>query len=587
MIQFIFKTIFRGFQAIIFGGLCLVIILSAWAGDVSMSPPVHALSLGDTPKYGPGFTHFNYTRPHAPKGGVLRLHSGSNFDNFNPFVAKGTPSPAFYLLDDSLCVRSLDEPSTYYGLIAEKMELAKDRSKIIFHIRPEARFHDHTPIRAEDVVFSFEALHANFGSMLRQYFRHITHVRELDPLRVEFGFSPNAPRETYLIAAILTVYPRHYWSKKDLSRTSLEAPVGSGPYRVGVFDPGKYIVYERVTDYWAKDLPVRRWQYNFDEIRYEYFRDTTVAMEAFRAGLFDVKKDLSFRQIKPLENLAGVKIIRLPHWEPQGMKGFFFNLRRKPFDDQKVRRALILAFDWEWTKARLLSPNTIRCDSFFTNSDLSAGQGHHLPVSAGSGFNRKNLLEASRMLDEAGWQLKNGIRVNRANTPLSFRLLTSSTDFQRLAQPWIFNLKKLGIHAGTHLVDSAQMVHRQRHYDYDMIATRYGQRIWPGRELILRFHSRYVPPGSGGWNLIGIDDPKIDRLVTSIVEVETRSELGAVCRTLDRLLMAGDYVIPLGVDATYNLAVREGIGIPDSPPVYGLGEHSWWVQSGFMKEKVP
>lgn len=563
----------------------------------------HALSLGAPPKYGPGFEQFDYTRPHAPKGGELRRHAIGSFNNFNPFTAKGRPAAAFHLTDDTLCVRSLDEPYAVYGLIAEKMEFPRDRSWIVFHINPRARFHDGTAITAEDVVYSYNALNGNLGSAFRRFFRHVTDVRALDESRVRFSFSPRAPREMPLIVSTLQIYPKHCWSQRDISRTTLEIPVGSGPYRIKSYELGRNIVYERVRDYWAKDLPVRRWQHNFDTLRYEYFRDTTVAMEAFRAGLYDMRLEHSARYWDDLKKIEGVDILRLKHDQPQGVEGFFFNIRRKPFDDQLVRRALLLAFDWEWTNDHLLYGQYLRCDSYFSNSDLSAQaslappsgkeaelllahkahlppavfkKSAGLPVSDGTGFNRANLVEAADLLKAAGWRIKNGKLVDAQNTPFRFRLLSNSQSMQRIAQPWFKNLSRLGIQASVHMVDSAQFIHRVQGYDYDMIASRFGQRLWPGQEQRLNWHSESAR-SPGARNLIGLEDPVIDNLVETLVNARDRAGLRAAGRALDRVLLAGDYVIPLGISTTYDLALRKGFGLPDTRPGYDLGEDCWWA----------
>ncbi len=561
----------------------LFVLTATWAqaADAPLGPRVHALSMGGTPKYAKDFTHFDYVRPDAPKGGVFRRHSLGSFDNFSPFAVKGRPAAGFHGLDDALCVQSLDEINTVYGLIAESIQVSTDHSRIRFHINPKARFHDGGPIRAKDVIFSFNALKGKLGSGLRRFFKDVRSVQALDPLRVEFRFAPKAPRELYLIIACLQVYPSHYWSKREMGRTTLEIPVGSGPYRIASFDLGRNIVYQRVKDYWAKDLPVCRGMYNFDELRYEYFRDDTVALEAFRAGLYDLRMEYAARHWEALKQIPGVKTVRLSHDQPMGIEGFFFNTRRAPFNDPLVRQSLILAFDWKWTNTHLLYGQYQRCNSFFSNSDLSAakaGWTPALPVTNGNGFNRGNLVKAHDLLCRAGWTVKEGRRVNAKGTPLTFRLLVNSSGKQRLAQPWFFNLSKLGIRASAHLVDSAQFIHRLDNYDYDMIASAHGQRLWPGQEILFSWHSEFARPDSGGRNLIGLKDPVVDSLLTRILNARNRKQLIQAGRCLDQRLMSGHYVIPLGVSTTYNLAVRRGIAMPDHRPGYALGESCWWAE---------
>jgi microcin C transport system substrate-binding protein len=548
-------------------------------GDDTLGERVHALSLGDIPKYGPDFKGFSYANLNAPKGGEIRWHALGTFDNFNPFTMKGRPSAAFYLTDDSLAVRSLDEPYTVYGLIAESMQLAKDNSRILFHLHPDAKFHDGTSIKAEDVVFSFEALISNLSSTIRIFFQHVERVNVLNERTVEFSFSAEAPREMPLIVASLQVYPRHWWSSRDLSRTTLDIPVGSGPYKIASFDQGRNIVYQRVDDYWAQDLPVRRGLYNFDHIRYEYFMDDAVAFESFKAGLYDIRRERSARNWKRLSSLEGVEIRTIEHSEPRGIEGFFFNIRRKPFDDPHVRKAISLAFDWDWINRHYLYNTHVRCNSFFTNSDLSGFplfSDNEEEMERYDPFNRENLLAALDILNQAGWHIKKGRLVNSDDEPMRIRILTNSSSHQRMAQPWISHLKRLGIESSVQLVDSSQFVYRMMNYEYDVIASGQGQRIWPGMEIRFAWHSQYVKPDSGGRNLIGLMDPEVDALVESIIAAETREELRYHTRTLDRLLMSGNYVIPLGVSTSYLLALRHGIGIPEKAPGYGLGEETWW-----------
>ena len=324
------KTMIIKKQYLFFIYILIFCSFSCFASD-DLGPPVHALSLGDVPAYKADFKYFNYTSSDAVKGGELKKHALGIYDNFNPFTMKGKPAAAFYLTDDSLCIRSADEPYTVYGLIAESMQLAEDRSRIVFNINPYACFHDGSRITAYDVVFSFETMMKNFGSTIRIFFKHVEAVNALDDRRVEFRFSPDAPREMPLIVSSLQVYPQSWWSMRDTDSTTLEIPLGSGPYRIASFEQGRNIVYERVKDYWAKDLPVRKNLYNFDTIRYEYFMDSAVALEAFKAGLYDIHEIRSSKNIKAITKMENVSVINLPHQKPQGIEGFFFQYTKKAF----------------------------------------------------------------------------------------------------------------------------------------------------------------------------------------------------------------------------------------------------------------
>ncbi len=587
--------------------LVLLMVLGSMGVSHGKTIKTHALCLGGEPKYGQNFSHYGYVWPNAPKGGELRRFSIGAFNKFNPFIPKGHPAAAGELTTDSLCVRSLDEYYTVYGLIAQYMEFAQEenqRSWIIFHINPLARFHDNVPITAHDVVFSFNTLNNNIGNGFRRFFQHVKKVEALDDHRVKFSFSSGASKELPLIVSSLPVYPKHWWTAHGPTRNSLEIPVGCGPYQVKSFRFGRNIIYSRVKDYWAANLPVCKGLYNFDTIKYEYFREPTVALEAFKAGLYDMRLELSTRHWKALQNIDNVVVRKLKHEQPRGIEGFFFNTRRPPFDDPKVRKALLLAFDWEWTNAHLLQNEFTRCNSYFMNSDLSAadnspdgpagaeaallasyrdkippeimGSVKKLPSSQGDGFNRSNLGLAAGLLREAGFLVEKGCLKDSQGQCFRFRLLTDSQAMQRIALPWIRNLKRMGIHASVHLCDSAQFIRRMQDYDFDMIASAYGQRIWPGQEQLLYWHSDFKKM-PGGRNFIGLADPIVDELVKALVNAGDRKSLAGAGRALDRVLMQGDYVIPLGISTTYNLALHKRIGIPKIRPGFALGHESWWA----------
>lgn len=584
------------------------VLLAAWlllVPALAGAAVSHAITAGSPPKYAPGYRCFAYADPDAPKGGEMRRSATGRFNNFNPFAAKGMPPAGYELLDDSLMVTPEDDPHTQYGLIAEKVEMPGDRSWIVFHLDKRARFHDGRPITAGDVVFSFEEMGKGFGNGFRRYFRHVAGVRALDRGRVRFDFKPGAPRALASIIGQLPVYPAHYWATRNREATTLAPPLGSGPYRIKSFKPGREIVYERVRDYWAKDHPARRGQHNFDILRYDYFQDASVALEAFKAGLYDVREEHSAKTwamlyTGPAFDSGDIRRERFRHEQPLGIQGFFFNIRRPVFQDQRVRRALMLAFDYQWVDRKLLFGQYPRNTSYFTNSELAARglpQGrelrllepfraalppelftreHSLPPTPGDGHNRVNLLAAAQLLRQAGYELRGGTLVHSASgRPLRFRLVTDSTSMRRVALCFRSALRRLGVDMDLLLVDSPQFIRRMRDHDYDMIASSYGQQLIPGQEQMLYWHSSSAEM-EGGRNLIGLARPEVDALVEALAAAQDRETRMAAGRALDRVLLWGDYVIPLGATPFYRVAWWNRFGAPKTRPGYGLALECWW-----------
>ena len=598
--------------------IVLVLFVLTVATARAESPGVifsHALSSGGTPKYEAGFEQFDYVNPSAPKGGTLRDFSLGNFNSFNPFILKGECAAGAELVYDSLMVASGDEDGVYYGLLAEGVEMPEDRSWIIFHLRKEARFHDGTPVTAEDVVFSYNALVNNFGNTLKKYYEEIKEVEALDPYRVKFTFKARGSRELPGILAQLAVLPEHAWRGRDFSATTLDLPLGSGPYRISSFKQGRNITYERVKDYWAQDLPVCRGQYNFDVITFDYFRDGTVALEAFRAGLYDYRFENSAKTWAtmykgPAFDRGEIKRATLPHRLPQGMEGLVFNTRRPVFKNPRVRYALLLAFDYGWAKKRLYYDEPRRFTSYFFNSDFSAPplpgpeetallapfkdelpkevftSPYRIPESDGSGLIRERLIRAAQILKEEGWCIKGNRLVYgrdkgsvKQGSPFRFQFLSDSSATDRLLLPFQKNLARLGIEMIIHRSDSAQYTLRMRTYDYDMINASFGCMPTPGMEMKLYWHSESADR-KGARNLAGVKSPVVDFLVEKILSAPDRTTLVFAMHALDRVLLRGTYMIPFGTVSHYRLAYKDKFEMPDVIPGKKPGVATWWVRPG-------
>lgn len=566
----------------------------------------HGIAMHGDLKYPADFTHFEYANPDAPKGGNIVLSGYGTFDSFNPFVPKGDADGNIMLIYDTLLTNSADEPFSEYGLIAEKLEYPEDRSWVIFHIRPTARFHDGKPITADDVVFSFNTLMEKGQPYFRAYYADVAKVEALDTHRVKFTSRTNKNRELVLILGQLQVLPKHFWQDKEFS-ANLIIPLGSGPYRLKSFDQGKTVVYERVKDYWAADLPVRKGHFNFDQVTVEYYRDDTVLLEAFKNGRYDYRMENQAKRWATEytgEAFTRQRIIReeLTHQNPTGMQAFIMNIRRDPFKDARVRKALDLAFDFEWTNKHLFFGAYKRTNSFFSNSDLAATgipQGKELallepyrdalpaelftqpyqsPTTDGSGRNRDNMRQAIELLKAAGWEYQGTSLVNSVTgKPFKFEILLYSKDFERIALPFIKNLNRLGIDATVRNVDTTNYIRILREFDYDMIVGGFGQSNSPGNEQRDYWFSKYADQ-TASKNYIGIKDPIVDALVEKIIAAHSRDDLIAACRALDRVLLWNHYVIPQWHINTHRIAYWNKFSRPAIAPQYGAdpGFWTWW-----------
>ena len=557
------------------------------------------------------FQSFAYANPDAPKGGSLSLIGWggvTTFNSLNNYILKGDAAQGLELLFDTLMTPAADEPDAVYGLIAESAEVAGDGKSVTFYLRPEAKFSDGTQIAADDVVFSFDILKEKGHPLFHQMLRDVEKAEAVDPRTVRYTFKGDLVRDLPLTVAGLPVFSKAYYSKKAFDETTLEPPLGSGPYLVDKFQQGRNIVYRRNPDYWAKDLPVNKGRWNFDTIRYEYFRDRTAGMEAFKAGTYDLREEFTSKVWAteydfPAVRDGRVKKETLPDETPSGTQGFFINTRREKFQDPRVREALSLAFDFEWTNRNMFYSLYDRTQSYFENSPMKAegepteveralieslgvpvpegalGPAVLPPVSDGSGRDRASLQKASKLLDEAGWRVKDRKRVNGQGEQLSVEFLTFEPTFERIIAPYVKNLSLLGIDARIRRVDPAQYQQRLKDFDFDITTQRYGMRLTPGVELRSYFGSESASvPGS--LNLAGINDPAVDALIEKIVAAKSREEMYTAARALDRVLRASYYWVPHWYKASYTIAYWDKFARPETKPKYDRGIlDTWWSKA--------
>lgn len=568
----------------------------------------HAMTMFDNeiPKYAATFPYFDYVNPTAPKGGTLRLAVDGTFDSFNSFIPKGNAASTGSV--ETLLVNSADEPFTAYGLVAETMEWPADRSWVIFNLRPEARWHDGTPITADDVVWSFEALVEKGMPFYRYYYSAIDSAEALSTHRVRFNFKESGNQELPLITGQLPVLPKHYWASRDFSATTLDPPLGSGPYRIQKFEAGRYIVQERVTDYWGANLPVRRGMNNFDTIRTEFFRDATPIRLALKAGDIDFRLENQSKAWADDYNVAVVDKGLLnkemvPHRQPTGMQAFVMNTRRTLFQDPRVRQALGYAFDFEWSNRTLFNGQYTRTTSYFSNSELASSglpqgeelallehyrgripdtvfnQAFKIPVTDGSGRPRENLRKATALLKDAGWTVRDLKLINEATgVPFTFEVLLSSKAFERIVLPYTQNLKQLGIEAKIRLVDRTQYMERYRQKDFDMLVAVWGQSETPGNEQ-REYWGSDAADSVGSRNLAGIKDPVVDELIELLVKSDSREQLNVRTRALDRVLLWGHYVVPHWHIRADRVLYWDKFSRPVTPVRSGVMRSRWWYDT--------
>ena len=555
-------------------------------------------------KYGAGFEHFDYVRPDAPKGGELRRALTGTFDSLNPFIVKGVRAAGRHLAFESLLRRSWDEPFSLYGLVAESVEAPDDRSSVTFVLRPEARFHDGSPITPDDVVFSWETLKEQGRPNHRLYYRQVRRVERPGPRSVRFVFDRGErDRELPMIMGLMPILSRSYFETAAFGETTLEHPLGSGPYRVERVDPGRSVVYRRDPDYWGRDLPVNRGQYNFDRVRFDYYRDADVMMEAFKAGEYDFREEASAARLAtgygfPAAADGRVRVERLAHGRPSGMRALVFNTRRAIFADRAVRRALAHAFDFEWINRTLLHGAYVRTHSIFDNSALASrgtptggelallepfrdrlppeifDAAYRPPGSGGSV--RANLREARRRLAGAGWSVRGGaLRRDSDGLAMAFEILLARPGNEKIALAFARNLERLGVAARVRTVDPAQYRSRRNAWDFDMLIHHWGTSLSPGNEQAFYWGTEAAGQ-EGARNYPGVRSPVVDALIDRMTRVRGRAAFVDAVRAMDRVLLRGHYFVPLYHRNEDYVAWWDRFGRPESTPLYGVMAESWW-----------
>ncbi|MGE0008534.1 MAG: extracellular solute-binding protein [Parvibaculaceae bacterium] len=587
-------------------GLALVLLASS-AG----AAPRHGLSAFGDLKYPPDFKHFDYVNPDAPKGGRIATRGVlaiDTFDSFNGFILRGNPAQNIELLFDTLMVRATDEPDAVYGLVAKSADLAPDGKSITFQLREEARFSDGSKLTAEDVCDTFRLISTKGHERLRLLIRDVEKCEVLSPYEARYTFKGENTRDLPLIIAGLPVLSKAYYASHDFTKTTLEPPLGSGPYKVGSFKQGQYVSYRRRPDYWAADLPVNKGRWNFDEIRMEYFRDRTAAVEALKAGILDLHEEFTSRDWATAYNTKSVadgRLVKevLPDKQPSGAQGLYINLRREKFQDIRVREALDLAFDFEWTNANLFYGSYDRTTSFFQNSPLMARgkpsaeelrilepfrdqlrpevfeEAYVPPISDGSGQDRKLLRQAAQLLAEAGWKRQGTLLVNAKGERLTMEFLIEDPTSERILAPYVKNLRLLGIDATMRSIDPAQHEQRIKDFDFDTEISRLVGGQTPGLELQVQLSSRSAKT-VGSYNLSGVALPVVDALIEEMIAARSREELMFTGRALDRVLRAEHIWVPNWNKAAHWIIHWNIFEKPKIQPDYDVGIlDTWWVDA--------
>jgi len=568
----------------------------------------HAIAMHGEPKYLPNYEHVDYVNPNAPKGGRVIFSTTGSYDSFNPFILKGIAAAGIGNLYETLTTSSSDEAFTEYGLIAEKIEWPDDRSWVAFTIHNEAVWHDGKKITPEDVIWTFNTLMEKGHPFYNYYYGDVLEVIKESNNKVRFNFKGNINLELPLIIGQLPVLPKHYWTNKTFEDTSLDIPLGSGPYKIKKFDSGRSITYELDPNYWGKDIPIKKGTENFEIIQYEYYKDRSIEREAFKSGDIDffsenTSKDWATSYDTPAVRNGLIKKELIGHENPQGMQGFAFNTRREIFKDRRVRKALSYAFDFEWTNKNLFYNAYKRTNSFFENSELASSglpTGKELdyltpymdvlpkeiftteynpPKTDGSGFMRLELQKATTLLQNSGWGLIDGILTNKiSGKKFEFEILLVSPAFERIVLPFKDNLQKLGIDANVRTIDSAQYQNRLDTFDFDMIVSTFSQSLSPGNEQ-KNFWGSDAAITNGSRNVIGIKDWVIDSLIDKVISSKSREDLIHATRALDRALLWGHYVIPQWHISAYRTLYWDIFDKPSIRPKYSLGTNTWWIDT--------
>ncbi len=568
----------------------------------------HAISMHGEPKYKDDFLSVDYIDINSLKGGSIVRSSIGTYDSFNPFILKGTSAAGVGILFETLTTGSSDEAFTEYGLLAEKIEWPDDRSWFSYILRDEAKWHDGREVTADDVVWTFNTLMEKGHPFYKYYYGDVTEVYKENEKKVRFNFKNNTNKELVLIVGQLPVLPKHYWKDKNFEETSLEIPLGSGPYKIKSFDSGRSITYELNEDYWGfkNKIPIKVGKDNYGTIRYDYYKDRGIEREAFKSGEIDFFSENSSKEWATAYDINSVKkglIVKelIQHENPQGMQGFAFNIRKEKFKDRRVRKALSYAFDFEWSNKNLFFDAYTRTDSFFENSELassglpSTGELNYLnpyfdvlpnevfskeyknPTTDGSGYMRTQLQEASKLLKDAGWELENGeLRNSKSKEIFSFEILLRSPAFERIVFPFKDNLEKLGISVEVRTIDTAQYQQRIETFDFDMVVQTFSQSLSPGNEQ-RSFWGSDAADTNGSRNIIGIKNYAIDGLIERLINAKDRDELITITKALDRVLLWNYYVIPQWHISSYRVLYWDFFDQPSIKPKYSLGFDTWWI----------
>ncbi|HZP09576.1 MAG TPA: extracellular solute-binding protein [Methyloceanibacter sp.] len=566
------------------------------------------IAMHGAPREEAGFAHFAYVDPNAPKGGRVIFAKQGSYDSVNPLIVKGEPAEGVRdYVYESLLARANDEPFTLYGLIAESVATPPDRSYVEFTLNPKAMFSDGVPITVADVMFSYALLRDHGRPNHRSYYKKVTKAEQTGERTVRFTFDGSGDREMPLIMGLMPVLPKHLIDPDTFENTTLKPLIGSGPYVIDTVDPGKSITFKRDPNYWGRDLPVNRGRFNFDEIRFDYYRDAGSMFEAFKSGLVQFREEddpTRWSEGYDFPALRDGRVIKeeLPIETPAGMAALVFNTRRPLFADQRVREALIRLFDFEWVNRTLYHGLYARTESYFARSDLSS-HGHPadaaerallapyldqvkpavmdgsyaLPESDGSGENREGRRAALELLEQAGYRLKEGKLVNAATgEPFSFEILAATRAQERLLLTYAAALKQVGIDARIRQVDSAQYQRRKQTYDFDMIQYYWPVSLSPGNEQFFRWGSEAAVT-EGSFNYAGVKSKAVDAMIEAMLKAEDEDSFVSAVRALDRVLLSGDYVIPLFHLPRQWVAHWRELKRPEVTPLYGYQIDTWWM----------
>jgi peptide/nickel transport system substrate-binding protein len=588
--------------------LSLLLLAGPSGAEPLQSKAVGGIAMHGAPLQPPDFTHLPYVNQEAPKGGRITFGVQGSFDSLNPLIVKGTSAEGVRdYVYESLLARAYDEPFSLYGLIAETVETPPDRNSVEFDLRDGAKFSDGTPISVDDVLFSYALLRDHGRPNHRSYYTKVSRAEQTGPRKVKFTFDGSGDREMPLIMGLMPVLPHHLIDANSFEKTSFAAPIGSGPYTVAEVEPGKSISFKRDPNYWGANLPVNRGLYNFATIRFDYYRDASTMFEAFKSGLITLRGEedpTRWTQGYDFPAVRDDRVVKeaLPDGTPAGMSALVFNTRRPLFTDARVRQALIQLFDFEWVNRTLYHGQFARTESYFSRSDLSSHErpadtrerallgpypdavrpsimdgSFALPVSDGSGENRDGRSQALRLLEQAGWRLDGGRLINAAGEPFSFEILAVTRAQERLLLTYAQALKQVGIEARIRQVDSTQYQQRKQTYDFDMIQYFWPVSLSPGNEQSFRFGSAAAVT-DGSFNYAGVKSPAVDAMIEALLAAQTRDDFVSAVRALDRVLLSGDYVVPLFHLPRQWVAYWRQLKRPDTTPLYGYRIDSWWIE---------